>query len=527
MLTLFTVPKPFRGHVGEIQRNAIESWRALRPHVQVILVGDEDGVERAAQDAGVEHAGGLARNDRGTPRLDSAFECAAPLARWPLWCLINADIVLLDDFPRAIDRVVSGFSAFLLVGESRDLAVAAETRLSDAAVRSQLHKRALETGRLRGYAALDYFVFPKGLFDPVPPFLIGRACFDNWLVWRARELGCPVVDATRSFVAVHQSHDYSHVPGGLQEAYYGEEARYNEQLAGGREHIYSLHDATHRLYQQGPPVIFWGSIFRLREKARAAKVSLDVTIAARRARTRGPHRDQQPVRLLGVFPEPNTETTLLLDALAQEDSVDLNVLYPARQPINDSASATPARHVHWFARTLRFAGLDRALGRAYPITPTIWHSFYFMRPDCMLISGWRSFPTQAAIAWCVARRVPYLLLIDGQRPSIPADSDGGLRRVLVGVVTRRSAGVLVTSSATPTSVFTHSASIERAQDLPDATAATVRRLLDLARSARDDTTGDQKLRALPGYRRFLELRHSIRRRARRRRSRSASPGPHR
>ena len=46
-------------------------------------------------------------------------------------------------------------------------------------MRSQLRASALEHGRLRGYAALDYFVFRRGLFDPVPAFLIGRACFDD------------------------------------------------------------------------------------------------------------------------------------------------------------------------------------------------------------------------------------------------------------------------------------------------------------------------------------------------------------
>jgi hypothetical protein len=53
VLTLFTVPKPFRGHIGDVQRNAIESWRALREDVQVVLVGDEEGVEQAARDAHV------------------------------------------------------------------------------------------------------------------------------------------------------------------------------------------------------------------------------------------------------------------------------------------------------------------------------------------------------------------------------------------------------------------------------------------------------------------------------------------
>lgn len=479
MLTILTVPKAFRGHIGEVQHNAIESWRALGPDVQIVLVGDEEGVERAAKDAHVEHAGGLARNDRGTPRLDSAFDCAARVARWPLWCLVNADIVLLDDFPQAIERVASGFSDFLLIGESRDLDVAAGTHLSDTTVRSQLRERALDRGRLRGYAALDYFVFQKGLFDPVPPFLVGRACFDNWLVWRARELRRPVVDATRSVVAVHQSHDYSHVPGGLEEAYYGEEARYNEQLAGGREHIYSLHDATHRLYLNGPPVPYWGSIFRAREKARVAKVTIDVQIAARRARRSGLHG---PLRLLGVLPEPRTETTPLLDALAETEDVDLDVLYVANAPAATAASTRPLRHVHWFPRSARVGLLDRILGRRYPINWTIWHSFYFLQPDCILIWGWSNFATQAAIAWGIACRVPYLLLVHEDGRSIPTDADGRLRRVLVSAVTQRAAGVFVTGAATEKSMLAHGARSEHVGDL-DASEVIAMRLVDAARCA--------------------------------------------
>jgi hypothetical protein len=473
MLTIVTVPKPFRGHIGEIQRNAIESWRALWPGVQVVLIGDEEGVETAARDARVEHVGGLARNDRGTPRLDSAFECAATVARSPLWCLVNGDIVLLDDFRRAIERVSAAFNQFLIVGESRDLDVAAGTKLSDAVVRSELRKRALERGRLRGYAALDYFVFPKGLF------------------------------ATRGVVAVHQSHDYSHVPGGLEEAYYGEEARHNEQLAGGREHIYSLHDATHRLYQSGPPIPYLGSIFRAREKARVAKVSVDVRIAARRDRKSGLYA-QGPVRLLGVFPEPSMETTPLLDVLAEAGSIDLDVLYAARAPA-EPASTQPLSHVHWYPRSNRVPRLDRALGRRYPITWTIWHSFYFLRPDCMLIWGWNTFATQAAIAWCVARRVPYVLLVEEPGPTVLADGHRGSRRVL-RAVTQRAAEILVTGP------------------LPDGTDAVVRRLLELVRRIDADRARSDGGRGKPRIRHRLlsKPRHSLTQHVRRQRRRCAS-----
>ena len=167
---IFTVPKAFRGRIGDIQRNAIESWLGLGNGVQVVLVGDEEGVESAARAAGVEHVGGLARNWRGTPRLDSAFERAATVARSPFWCFVNADILLLDDFLPAIERVSTEFDDFLLIGECRDLEVEAESRLKDPAVRAQVHalsRRSRTPPRIRGPRLLRV---PAGAIRPGAPF---------------------------------------------------------------------------------------------------------------------------------------------------------------------------------------------------------------------------------------------------------------------------------------------------------------------------------------------------------------------
>ncbi len=49
MLTLFSIPKAFDGHLGTIQRNAVRSWTSLGPGVQVVLVGDEPGVAAGAR----------------------------------------------------------------------------------------------------------------------------------------------------------------------------------------------------------------------------------------------------------------------------------------------------------------------------------------------------------------------------------------------------------------------------------------------------------------------------------------------
>ena len=52
-LTIFACPKGFVGRAGEIQRNAIRSWVRLGPDVEVILLGDDEGVAEAAQELGM------------------------------------------------------------------------------------------------------------------------------------------------------------------------------------------------------------------------------------------------------------------------------------------------------------------------------------------------------------------------------------------------------------------------------------------------------------------------------------------
>jgi hypothetical protein len=468
LLTVLTIPKPFVGRIGDIQRNAIASWRALTPDNQIVLVGDEPGVGEAARDAGVDHVAAVDRNERGTPRLDSAFSLVAEVARFPTWCFVNADIVLLDDFAAAVLRVSNAFESFVMIGECRDLAVERGFRAEDPVARAQLRRQALDGGRLRGWAALDYFVFPQGLFDPLPPFLIGRACFDNWLVWRARARKHAVVDATRAVVAVHQSHDYSHVAGGQAEAYHGEEAKYNERLAGGRKHIYSLHDATHRLYRAGPPVRYLLSIGRLRERARVFKARYD---APEESHVRG---------LLAVLPRPSTSSTALLDAIAARSDVNLTALYGER-----GEALPPRGHVHWFPRGFRMPGRP-----SYTINWAIWNSFRGLKPQCMVLWGTNSFATQSAVAWCTARRVPYILITDelgleGSRPLGRIALSGAA--AVVAAQSHRDAG--------PTSRLDG----DRLRNLPpepDRAAALVIDLADAASQSQSGSNVSKRLRRL-------------------------------
>ena len=62
MLTIFAIPKAFKGHVDIIQRNALKSWTLLQPQCEIILCGDDPGVAEVAGDFGAEHLPDIERN---------------------------------------------------------------------------------------------------------------------------------------------------------------------------------------------------------------------------------------------------------------------------------------------------------------------------------------------------------------------------------------------------------------------------------------------------------------------------------
>ncbi|MBK8618687.1 MAG: hypothetical protein IPN96_16585 [Anaerolineales bacterium] len=101
LITLFSAPKPFTNpHIAMIQRNAIKSWTLL-PDVEVILLGEEDGLAEVAKELGVKHISHVARNANGTPLISSMFKLARENSNSDLLCIINADMILMPDFVKA------------------------------------------------------------------------------------------------------------------------------------------------------------------------------------------------------------------------------------------------------------------------------------------------------------------------------------------------------------------------------------------------------------------------------------------
>lgn len=246
MLTIGALPKPFVGHIGVIQRNAIVSWRQLAPDVQIILCGNEIGVAEIAAEFGLEHVPEIARNQHGTPRLDAVFSALHTKARFAHICYANSDVILLSDWVQAMRALMARAQQFLAVGECWNLPVNNVLSWSQA-TEADLRRQVVHAGVRRGKTAIDYFCFSRELFTNVAPLALGRAYFDNYLLAQALRRRAALVDVTTAALVIHQNHDYAHIRGGFLETRFGTEAQENLRLAGGYLALATLHDCTHIL----------------------------------------------------------------------------------------------------------------------------------------------------------------------------------------------------------------------------------------------------------------------------------------
>jgi len=227
MITIFTAPKPFRGHIGIIQRNAIQSWIKLGQMCKIVLIGDDDGIAETAFEFNLTYIPDIKKNKFGTPLINSIFSTAEKISTSSMLCYINTDIILLKDFIIAANRL--NLRKFLMIGQRWDMNISYALDFTSPNWEIDLKKNVSKFGILHSIYGIDYFLFSKGLWENIPPFALGRTIWDNWLVCDARSKGAAVINATDVVIAVHQNHNYD---GSKKEIFTGPEAIQNGKMAG-------------------------------------------------------------------------------------------------------------------------------------------------------------------------------------------------------------------------------------------------------------------------------------------------------
>ncbi len=156
-------------------------------------------------------------------------------------------------------------------------------------------------------------------------------------------------------------------------------------------------------------------------------------------------------RVTAVSPEPTPYRAPLFDRIAARDDIDLTVIYAARTVAGRSWSVDLG-HPASFLRGFGVPGARTLLRHDYPLTPGVFRSLSASTPDVVVVSGWSTFASQAAVAWCRARRIPYVLHVESHDLDPRPAWRRAVKRTIASRVIRRAAAVLVVGSAARESV---------------------------------------------------------------------------
>jgi len=242
MISIIASPKPWTGVAQQHQENAVKSWLALHPDIEVILYGDACGTTEACKRLGIQHIPDIAATPHGVPYFGAIANHAAKHARYDLQCYVNCDILFTKSLLDATQYIP--FSQFVIIGQRIDLVEGAVVDVTKPDILDKLRDLS-ENGMatLHPPAGSDYFIFPRGMWAGLPKIVIGRGGYDGALIAFCLSREVPVLDATLKILAIHQFHGYEHVCGGQKEVFNSPDAKENRVLFCGYNGL-ALKDAT-------------------------------------------------------------------------------------------------------------------------------------------------------------------------------------------------------------------------------------------------------------------------------------------
>jgi glycosyltransferase involved in cell wall biosynthesis len=166
------------------------------------------------------------------------------------------------------------------------------------------------------------------------------------------------------------------------------------------------------------------------------------------------------VRVAIVLPEPTPYRTGMLDRLAQRSEVDLTALYGGSS-VQRRSWVIALAHDALFVEGRRVPGAYRVLRHDYPVSLGIFRALRDSRPEVVVVSGWSTFASQAAVAWCRRHGVPYVLLVESNERDARPGWRRSVKNAVVPTVVGGAAEVFVVGTLARDSMVARGVEAER------------------------------------------------------------------
>jgi hypothetical protein len=207
-ITFICCPKPFLPEYKNIQTNAILSWKNLKCCNNIVVVGDEFGIEEFCTENNLINEKNVNRNEWGTPLLDSIFELGYKHSEKYV-CYVNSDIIFLEDFDKTFEVIFKlNKDKFLFTGRQWSVKIDYLINFKDNDEVQKLILDVKNYNKQNASCAIDYFLHTKTTFEKILPFAIGRWHWDRWLMYEALRINIMTIDLSDTIMAIHQDAKY-------------------------------------------------------------------------------------------------------------------------------------------------------------------------------------------------------------------------------------------------------------------------------------------------------------------------------
>ncbi|OWF41189.1 uncharacterized protein LOC110462814 [Mizuhopecten yessoensis] len=224
ILTLFTSWINEK-HVHEVHKKTLANWSRFSPKFTLVLFTNDSVLSTQAEEYGwktypiMDHAAG------GAPVLKAMFQTVIENINSTFYGYANSDILFTDALPDSLDLIAQKFKSPTSVFISGIRTNVPNVSLKEAASFPNIAAAANVRGKLFEIHSADYFFTTKWFpWADVPPLVIGRRAYDNYIVSHARRIKATVIDATETVPAIHQT-----TAKGNQEGITRPDADYNDK----------------------------------------------------------------------------------------------------------------------------------------------------------------------------------------------------------------------------------------------------------------------------------------------------------
>lgn len=247
--------RPFENNFWTIQHNAVASWKAIAPKSHLFVSSSTYPADTSTK-AFISVLSGkfigevtdLGENgihdENGVLLVNRLWNEAWNNKRSDVLWMANSDNIYFPHSVKAVELCKREFPEFVMIGRKTDLLVEHLISFYRPDMFDDLYQRAKALGQIKN-PGIDYFAVytTDNIWEDMPDFRIGRLRYDNWMVWKALELGIPVIDSTAFNLIVHQSH-------GDREGKIKEETTFNRN-ALTKAQMKNVGDATYVMEENG------------------------------------------------------------------------------------------------------------------------------------------------------------------------------------------------------------------------------------------------------------------------------------